>query len=181
MRLFRVSPLAVLLSLPLAAAAQFDPRVCADIADSAARLACYDAAVGAAEADDAPPVPRPPRGAAEPAAPLVTTEPAGRTEPASSATATRPGAPEAPEFGLGSRTPEADVPDTLTLRVAAARHSDFNGWTIEFENGQVWRQIGSDRFDIEVGERYVIRRASFDSFLLGAEDGNRKIRVTRVR
>ena len=181
MRLYRFLPAAVLLSLPLVLHAQSGLQNCAAIEDSAARLACYDAAVGAPAADDAP---RPPREAVEPAAPppeLPAPRNAGTPDGARApAGAVQPPDAAAGEFGL-EREAQEEIPDTLRLRVAAARHSDISGWTIEFENGQVWRQVGSDRFTIEVGQRYLIRRASFDSHLLGTETGNRTIRVTRIR
>lgn len=65
--------------------------------------------------------------------------------------------------------------------VSAARRNDFTGWTIEFDNGQVWRQVGSEPYRINVGATYSIQRASFNSFLLGNPDDSRKLRVTRVR
>jgi len=61
----------------------------------------------------------------------------------------------------------------------------FAGWSgetvFELDNGQVWEQIGSNRFDYSGGDRnVVIRRGLFGSFQLSPEGLNRSVGVRRI-
>ncbi len=84
-------------------------------------------------------------------------------------------------FGQESIERESISLESRTFVVASARFSQFSGWLIEFENGQQWRQIGTEDYSIKVGESYTITNASFRSFLLGSPGRNRTIRVSRIR
>lgn len=146
--------------------AQENLTSCAAIGNAEERLACYDRA---AEATRDLPVVRLPRTA--------------RTEPRS--TSEEPAAPATTrqdEFGLELKQERISNagPDSRTYTVLAASHNDFTGWTIEFDGGGIWKQVGTDDYNIEVGERYTVSRATFNSFLLSNGTNNRKIRITRV-
>lgn len=136
---------------------------CADIQDSAARLACYDEAT---TQNQNLPVIRLPRSSAPSSGEASDT--------ASESESTSRG----DQFGLdlsrgGART-------TRTYRVVAATRNDFTGWTIEFEGGGKWSQIGTDNYDIDVGQSYTVRRGSLNSFMLSNSSNNRKLRIKRV-
>jgi len=161
-------PGALLLSLAsLPALSQGGIASCADIDNAQERLACYDRA-----AEDASnlPVVRLPRN----------------TRQAAPDTAANQGNVQQQqrqdEFGLEVKQERQQNrgPDSRSYTVLSARHNDFTGWTIEFDGGGTWKQIGTDRFDIEVGQRYTVRRSSFNSFMLSSEGSNKKIRITRV-
>lgn len=140
---------------------------CSEIEDADARLACYDEA--AASTKNLPVV-RLPRSA-RPAAP--STQAPNQEARQSQASGD--------DFGLELKKDRNNEREqTRTYRVAAASHNDFTGWTIEFEDGGTWKQVGTEDYDIVVGERYTIRRASFNSFQLSSGKSNKKIRVTRV-
>lgn len=154
-------------------------RDCAAVRDANARLACFEALVEDPAPAEAAPAPTP----APAPAPRVSSP-----RPAPPATVSEARAAEDDDFGLEHKNiPEPAMaqedrePDIRRLRVTSAAHNDFTGWTIEFGNGQVWKQIGTEPYDIEEGATYSIQRGSFNSYLLGNPDNNRKIRVTRVR
>jgi hypothetical protein len=164
--------------------------VCASINDDAVRLACFDAAVKASQVnpqpqqpaantaprrvvEDAPAESTPSSRVVENVAPGPAPAPAQEENPAEVATSQE-------NFGLEHKIEqEADAP--VALEVASASHNKLTGWTIEFSNGQVWRQVGTNKFDIQVGNTYQISRASLNSFMLGSTESRRQIRVTRVR
>lgn len=156
-------------------------NACNAIPDSQERLSCFEALADEPR-PDTPVAATPPR---EEPREEEATEPA-RSSAQLATPATQPGNAGAGSddagFGLEHRQPKApdSKPETQQLTVSEARHNDFTGWTIAFENGQIWRQIGTDRYDIQVGETYSIQRASFNSFLLGNNRNNRKMRVSRV-
>lgn len=55
-----------------------------------------------------------------------------------------------------------------------------NKLTITLENGQIWRQLDTKRFPLNVGDAVIIRSASFGSFKLAKESSSRSIRVKRL-
>jgi hypothetical protein len=139
---------------------------CADIEDAQERLTCYDRA---AENASTLPVIRLPRNTSQQSTETV----------ANPRTAAQP---RRDEFGLEMKQERQQNrgPDTRTFTVLSARHNDFTGWTIEFDGAGIWKQVGTDDFSIEVGERYTVRRATFSSYMLSREGNNKKIRITRV-
>ena len=148
-------------TISLAVVGQVDIVSCADIQDSAARLSCYDEAT---TQNQNLPVIRLPRGSVSSSS--------ENSDNASESTS------RVDQFGLdlsrgGART-------TRTLRVVAATRNDFTGWTIEFEGTGKWRQVGTDKYDIDVGQSYTVRRGTLNSFLLSNSSNNRKLRIKRV-
>ena len=149
---------------------------CMELKDPEARLACYDrlavtvvelglgrsgdgsAATGAAGAAAAP-------GESPVEAPGVATRAA-------------PATPEE-EFGLEQRA-KSGV-DSIVAGVVGG----FQGWsgqtTFQLDNGQVWVQVGSERFNYSGEDRRVeIRRGILGSFSLSPKGLNRTVRVRRV-
>ena len=135
---------------------------CADIEDSASRLACYDEATSTIQSL---PVIRLPRAS------VTSSSEASNDAPATSSS-------RGDDFGLELRNDNGRVAER-SYRVVAANRNDFTGWTIEFENGVKWRQVGTDKYDIKVGETYTIKRGALNSFLLSNSKNNRKIRIKR--
>lgn len=142
--------------------AQSSVTDCASVTDSDERLACYDRA---AENARNLPVVRIPRGTRS--APQTDTTPAGEEKAAPTARQS--------EFGF-FRTQNRE----RTYTVTSASHNDFTGWTIVFEGGGTWKQVGTDDYPIREGERYTIRRNSFNSYMLSNSQDNKKIRISRV-
>jgi len=175
---FRWSCLAACLCLCCvtgAAAAAGDPKSCASINDDAARLACYDAAVGRS--------PRPSTAApvAAPAAAKPVQRPA--TAPASVpvAPAQAPAAAAAKdpvaEFGLSdsakaARDPAkaaeaAAAPQSVTAKVISVRWRKYGEFVVTLDNGQVWEQTEPmPSAIVKVGDVVTIKKALFGSFTL---------------
>lgn len=155
--------------------AQNDLEACTQISDSSARLECYDRILNPTNTADLPIL-------AQPEIEGTPTEQRVLPAPieAAHAPAPAPALVSGDDFGLELKqlpSPEADL---RTFTVASARHNDFTGWTIEFENGQIWKQVGTNRYRIKTGQPYTIKRASFNSFLLGNANNNRNIRISRI-
>jgi len=147
---------------------------CRGIADTANRLACYDALPMnvTPAATQAPPIAAPKAAPAKPSS--------------QSPTASPPAAPQqqaaAQSFGMENRAPEVELPTTMQSTIPG----HFEGWgpkaRIKLANGQVW-QIADDSqayFNLD-NPKVVIRRGMMGGFFLEVEDSNRSPRVRRVQ
>ncbi len=151
-----IALLALLGSLPLAAASippEQALELCRAEQNALRRLTCYDAI-----ATDGS---------------TVQSRPADTTP--TQATLTEP-APQ--QFGLEHR-PQEDMAEQLNVVVKSLQYSPRKELIVEFTNGQIWQQIGSEYYHIAEGEAHVIRRGVLSSFLLGNDKNNRTIRVKR--
>lgn len=86
--------------------------------------------------------------------------------------------PEA-DFGIEHRKADEEAPEQISLSVKEVRYSPRKELIIEFDNGQIWRQNGTDYYKIAAGEQHYIKRGVLNSFLLGNDGNNRTIRVRR--
>jgi hypothetical protein len=147
---------------------------CRGIADTANRLACYDALPMnvTPAATQAPPIAAPKAGPAKPSSQPPTASP--------------PAAPQqqaaAQSFGMENRAPEVELPTTMQSTIPG----HFEGWgpkaRIKLANGQVW-QIADDSqayFNLD-NPKVVIRRGMMGGFFLEVENSNRSPRVRRVQ
>jgi hypothetical protein len=147
---------------------------CRGIADTANRLACYDALPMnvTPAATQAPPIAAPKAAPAKPSSQPPTASP--------------PAAPQqqaaAQSFGMENRAPEVELPTTMQSTIPG----HFEGWgpkaRIKLANGQVW-QIADDSqayFNLE-NPKVVIRRGMMGGFFLEVENSNRSPRVRRVQ
>ena len=151
---------------------------CRGIADSAARLACYDALPGA---------PAPSRPAA--AAPAPSTAAPAPAPRAPSSAAPAPAAASAPApaaaaetFGMEERVATASAPSTMESSIPG----HFEGWgpgtRIKLANGQVWQVVDqSSAFFNRDNPKVVVRRGMMGGFFLEIESSNRSPRVRRVQ
>lgn len=174
--------LLLLLGLATAAEASLtdDLGRCRLIADPAARLACYDG-IGA------PAAALPPADGSPPTGPSAPAEVAAAAPLAATAGAARQPSPEAlfgvdPERSEDALMEAAGIArlDEIDVRVTAVRMDAEGKRVIEFDNGQVWRQLDSPPARLEPGDGVRIRRAAFGSYLLLRPDGGRGVRVRRI-
>jgi hypothetical protein len=86
--------------------------------------------------------------------------------------------PEA-DFGIEHRKVNEDTPDQIYLSVKEVRYSPRKELIVEFDNGQVWRQNGTEYYKIAAGEQHYLKRGVLNSFFLGNDNNNRTIRVRR--
>jgi nucleoside phosphorylase len=136
---------------------------CRDVADSAARLACFDAAAGAFDA-------------AEREGDVVVIDRAGVAETRRQLFGFE--MPSLPRlFGPEGAVAEVDAIET-TLQSAVL--TGEGRWVFRLEDGGVWRQIDSERvrFQNRPGQPVRVRKATLNSFLLTV-GGSRAVRVRR--
>jgi len=147
---------------------------CRGIADTANRLACYDA------------LPMNVTPAAAQTPPIAAPKAAPGKPSSQPPTASPPAAPQqqaaAQSFGMENRAPEVELPTTMQSTIPG----HFEGWgpkaRIKLANGQVW-QIADDSqayFNLE-NPKVVIRRGMMGGFFLEVENSNRSPRVRRVQ
>jgi nucleoside phosphorylase len=159
---------AVTLSGQAAPAAQQRPEMlerlaaCRTIADSAARLGCYD---GAAAALDT----------AQRQGDLVVMDRAAVNETRRDLFGFN--MPALPRL-FGTDAP-AELDSIETTLQSASRTGDGH-WVFRLADGGVWRQIDSDplRFDNQAGQAVRVRKASLGSFMMTVGD-SRAVRVRR--
>jgi len=158
--------LALLLLIPAASLADDAELLrCRGIADSAARLACYDAL--AAKAGAAKAVPSPARPASPPAPPAPPRDLPPQTSQ---------------QFGLEHQATVAPL-GSIESHIPGR----FEGWRpnsrITLANGQVWQIAdgsSNNAFDL-VNPKVTVRRGALGAFYLDIENDNRAPRVRRVQ
>lgn len=174
-----------LIALSLAAVpalAQDSLQRCRALADSSARLACYDALADAARVPVAPGVP------ATPAQPVTAATQAPATKaatlavvpPAAAAVAAPPARSGEAAFGL----PEAKRPGAAES-VESAVGPSFSGWgpntRIRLANGQVWQVVDGTSVALPEGPRKVsVKRGALGSYYLDFDGLKTSPRVRRV-
>lgn len=84
------------------------------------------------------------------------------------------------DFGLEHKEVAKVNDDQINAIVKSVKTAPYGELIIELENGQQWRQIGSDKIKLKVNETVIIERGVFNSFLLRIEGQNRSIRVKRT-
>lgn len=148
---------------------------CKAVPEAAARLACYDAALGRVAAVSSVPAPV--------AAPATMPVPPAVLAPAPVA-ATAPPAPvssRADDFGLNQPRPE-----TVLQQIESRIVGRFEGWApgtrIELANGQLWEVIDSSRAAYDMaGPAVRIKRGLLGSFFLEVEGVGATPRVRRLK
>lgn len=84
--------------------------------------------------------------------------------------------------GLADAPSEAEQPGQIVSTIAVLTERLPNEHVITLENGQTWRQKGTDRYPLRVGHRVRIFATRWgDSYRLAAEELNGFIQVERVR
>lgn len=146
----------------LACAAQADPsdalsqlRACRSLPDSE-RLSCFDRALAAQ--DVAKPKAMPSQGAVQAAVPA--------------------------EFGGERLAPSAEQPaEFIIAKVASARINALKQFTVELDNGQVWRQLESDTVYTRLrgAETVKISRGFLGSYSLTVEGAWGTYKVKRIK
>ena len=136
---------------------------CRNVADSAARLACYDQAAAALEL-------------AESKGDIVVVD----REQARAIRRQAFGF-SLPSISLFDKGEAREETDTVTGVIASARASGLGKWTVTLEDGAVWTQIDSIELarTPKAGMAVKIRRASLGSFLMTV-DKQRAFRARRV-
>lgn len=171
-----------------------DPALCAAIADPAARLICYDAALKPAPGTAPATAPAPAAATAPKPAATPATAPARAAAPAAAApvvaapakAAAAPAAEPEKRSGLSSMfglLPKREKKAREQLRASV---TDIvvrpNGQLVTLDNEQVWliTEPQRDAF-VEPDDEVVIDPASLGSFLMSRASGGGSVRVKRVK
>lgn len=149
----KLLPSLLLLATLPALAQSTDLQRCRALAESGARLACYDAL-----ADQA----------------------AKNPTPVGSATAAPAARPAADRFGIVERP--KDEPDAVRSRISGQFEGWNPGGLITLDNGQVWAIAdGSSAVVYLKNPQVTIRRGALGSFVLELEGSNHSAKVKRVK
>lgn len=84
------------------------------------------------------------------------------------------------DFGLEHKEVAKVNDDQISSLVKSVKKAPYGELIIELDNGQQWRQVGSDSLRLKKQDVVVIERGVFNSFLLKVEGQNRSIRVKRT-
>lgn len=84
------------------------------------------------------------------------------------------------DFGLEHKEAAKENDNEITANVNGVKEAPYGELIIALDNGQQWRQIGSDRLTLDAGDTVIIERGMFNSFLLKKQGQNRSIRVKRT-
>lgn len=142
------------------------------------RLACYDSVVKqlSQSADVGQLAPPPP-----PSAPI-------QTNKQTTYTATTPTKPAAPELSAEERfgkskqeLKKAEELSRIDAIITKISKSKYGKMTITLSNGQKWRQTVASKLRLKVNQNVFIERGAFDSFILGRDGTNSRMRVKRVK
>ena len=160
-----------------------DASLCTSIADSAARLICYDAALrpapGAAPAAVVQPVVAPPTSASAQAVAVPQAATPAAAQPAAPA-ARSTGILSA--FGLSSK-PTRHTEERVSLKATVTDvQMRASGQLITLDNDQVWQitEYQRDPF-VKAHDAIIIDPASMGSFLMSRASGGNGVRVRRLR
>lgn len=84
-------------------------------------------------------------------------------------------------FGVEHKRISENGADEITATVSSVKKAPHGELIVRLDNNQQWRQIGADAFRLASGNKVVIKRGMFNSFLMKKLDGNKTIRVKRVK
>jgi hypothetical protein len=154
---------------------------CASLADSGARLACYDALAGTAAPHAATAQGAPSSSAVGSAAAL----PGSGTAEARVATPAAPATPNFTDFGVRNGPLQAERDPvrekTMLAVVSGVSYQGRGELVVKLDNGQVWRQIQPSDYPLKAGDHVEIDVAALGSYRLWTPSTRRATKVTRVQ
>ncbi|MEM5510440.1 hypothetical protein WNY98_16300 [Pseudoalteromonas sp. AS71] len=164
--------LLVLLSAPtFAAQTQFNTQAlqaCSFIENDFNRLLCYDNTVAG-------------KSLTKPTVTKTLTPPTANNVPQVVAAAPIQAKAKADDFGLEHKESQVEKETEIKAMVTSVDEAAYGELIISLDNGQQWRQIGSDSMRLKEDDTIVISRGAFSSFLLKKDGKNRSIRVKRTK
>lgn len=167
------------LTLLFASAPPADAAACRQIADAAARLACYDAATS----ETAPEVPSAPTA---PVAPVADVAPAPVAAPVAVAAPTDAEKSRIARFGLRPERAAPAPAEAITAAVDRIELGRANATRIYLTNGQIWQQVDHSSDPLPWGvtrkpQTATIKDAALGSFRMRLEPIGETIRVKRIK
>lgn len=84
------------------------------------------------------------------------------------------------DFGLEHKQLKKD--ERMSVTITARDEDAYGKWILTFDNGQVWKQEGSDSyFPWQEGANYFVERGMFNSFYLAREGVNKRLKIERIK
>lgn len=169
-------PILALLSIPTVHADEVNLQAlqaCTFVENDFNRLLCYDNTMAG-------------KSLSKPTTSKTLTPPTNSAAPVAAATAGTVAATEQSvkakneDFGLEHKEVSKDNDDEISAVVTSVEEAPYGELIITLDNGQQWRQVGSDRLRLATNDTVVIERGMFNSFLLKKAGQNRSIRVKRT-
>lgn len=84
------------------------------------------------------------------------------------------------KFGREHIDDDRAAPDKIFVEIVGKSKDVYGYWVLELSNGQRWRQTEGATYQLPDDADYYIERGALDSFFLGREGINRRIRVQRI-
>lgn len=164
--------LLVLLSAPtFAAQTEFNTQAlqaCSFIENDFNRLLCYDNTIAG-------------KSLTKPTITKTLTPPTANNVPQAVAAAPMQAKAKADDFGLEHKESQVEKETEIKAMVTSVKEAAYGELIISLDNGQQWRQIGSDSMRLKENDTIAISRGAFNSFLLKQDGKNRSIRVKRTK
>ncbi len=160
-------PLLALLSVPIANANEVNLQAlqaCTFVENDFNRLLCYDNIMAGKPLSK----------------PVTTSQSLKDAAPASIAESKNTAKAKNEDFGLEHKEAAKDNDDEITAVISSIEEAPYGELIINLENGQQWRQVGSDSIRLRANDTVEITRGMFNSFLLKKAGYNRSIRVKRT-
>lgn len=167
MRLILAAAILILLSTHAYASTESQLASCSVVTDKLERLICYDTLASSAT-DTTQAMPAKAAMIATPALASKETFGLKKTIVAKE------------DFGLIKKADVEEI-SKLYFTVASIDKDAYDALRITLDNGQVWKQKGSQRFKLKKDQKVFIERGALGSFLLGSDDRNSTIRVKRLK
>ena len=144
-------------------------QACSFIENDFNRLLCYDNTIAG-------------KSLTKPTITKTLTPPTANNVPQVVAAAPIQAKAKADNFGLEHKIEEQVEKETeIKAMITSIDEAAYGELIISLDNGQQWRQIGSDSMRLKENDTIIISRGAFSSFLLKKDGKNRSIRVKRTK
>ena len=150
-------------------------KACSFIENDFRRLLCYDNIMAGKPIDSMPA-----EAPANKAGKSQGKGAAAAAAAAGNANAANKGKKDKSDFGIEHKQRNEENGDELVAKVSSVKEAPYGELIITLENGQRWRQVGTESFRVSKNDTVVISRAMFNSFLMKKQGTNKSIRVKRT-
>ncbi|MEM0516075.1 hypothetical protein WCN91_11740 [Pseudoalteromonas sp. YIC-827] len=150
-------------------------KACSFIENDFRRLLCYDNIMAGKPIDSMPA-----EAPANKAGKSQGKGAAAAAAAAGNANAANKGKKDKSDFGIEHKQRNEENGDELVAKVSSVKEAPYGELIITLDNGQRWRQVGTESFRVSKNDTVVISRAMFNSFLMKKQGTNKSIRVKRT-
>ncbi|MFV8781718.1 hypothetical protein ACNKU7_04785 [Microbulbifer sp. SA54] len=83
-------------------------------------------------------------------------------------------------FGQEQKAVIEDAPESIRATISEAQKGAYGKYTFALDNGQIWRQVDSNRVIWKGGEQIELDRGMLGAFYMRKTSGGRSVKVKRV-